>query len=376
MRRARTLAAALTALAVSFNTTGAAAGFGHFLDEDEIAIGFEGSKPGKLENIRWDLNAVRLSTARIRTAKALALIMAASATNAFGVGRLPFHGAGEFSFAMTLGFLTSVGLTTNSLVALEVDIPFNSNPLLFFLLKAKPQGEDLQITASNQAGPIGTPVVLTDTRLARLRIQQTATDLIFDARNIRGGSWQNVATIANPVSSLLFQLSFGAAFLNPGALATFDNLDASGDIFGPAETFHLGVLYGLLATLETARSALIHDSNAALVLATMLTLQTALAATAAGIDADFVQGQFFALTQVALALKHLRSASREAGKVEKPLTRGAYVDALERVVNTVAFIQLATLALRGMGARKIADLCFFESKGHHDFAAVLAPYTP
>ena len=359
--RARKLAAALTAVALTFNTTGAAAtGFKGFLDEDEIFFGFETKKPGKVENLRFDLNGVRLSHDHVRNAKAFQLVMLATVANAFGVGLLPFLGNGEFSVSATLGFLTNVGLTSNSLVAIEVDIPFDSNPLQFFLLKANPTGADLRITAANQNGTIGTPITLTDTRLASIRIQQTATELIFDARNVRGGDWHNVATIARTPSLDDFQLSFGASFLNPGALAVFDDVKANGEIFGEAEQFHLGLMYDYRDDVETARSALVHEGNAPAALAAMAALQTALLATALGIELDLSQGDFFRLTLAALAVRHLRSAIKEAGKVEKPLSRGQHVDALERIVRVNAFILLASLAMRGLNVRKIDDLCYFD----------------
>jgi hypothetical protein len=183
----------------------------------------------------------------------------------------------------------------------------------------------------------------------------------------------NVATIASPVSSAVFQLSFGASFLNPGANVVFDDLRASGDVFGPAEAFHLGILYGYIANLLTARDAIIHDSDAALALATIAAFQTALLATTLGIELDASQGDFLAFTLIALGLRHLKSAGREAAKAGKALEKGQDVGALERIVRAVALIQLATLALRGIGARKIEELLFYaDEKFNKDQLALTA----
>jgi len=356
MRTSRTVAA-VAACAIALNSTGAAVAFDRFIDEDEIVMEFEGKKAGKLENIRWQLNGVKLGAETVLAAKSRALVMSAVAPNAFGVGRLPFLGAGEFSFSLTLGFLGAIGLSSSSIAAIEIDIPFDSSPLLFYFLAVRALGSGLEVSLNDQNGVVGSPVVLADTRLARLRMKQTATELIFDARSILGGPWINVATLALAVTFQVFQLSFGAALLNPGALVMFDDLRASGGIFGPTEAFHLLVLYALLADLALAREAIVHQTNLSLALTTLLAFQNALLLAAAGIQTDF--GQFLAFTQVALALKHLKTAGREAGKVEKPLTRGRFVDALERLARAEAFLQLATLALRGMNARKIDELCYF-----------------
>jgi hypothetical protein len=351
--------AALAAWLIASAAPAGATGFEHedFIDEDEIVMRFEDKKPGKLEGIRWQLNGVKVGAETVLDAKSRAIVIAGLTQNAFGVGRTPFRGSGEFSFSLTLGFLGNVGLTTSSLAAIEVD-DFGSNPFEFHFLGVQPEGDDLEVTVNDENGVVGSPVVLPNTRLARVRIEQTATERIFDARSLTGGPWINVATVASPATDDVLEFSFGAALLNLGALVMFDDLSAEGGIFGPAEALNLVALYTLLSNLGLLRDTVVHEGNVALALATLGTFQDALLLAALGIELDIPE--FLAFTQVALALKHLKTANREAGKVEKPLMQGKLIDALERLARVEAFVRLATLALRGMTARKIEELCYFE----------------
>ncbi len=168
---------------------------------------------------------------------------------------------GKFTGQVTVAFNSLVGLTDGqSLGFLEFRQPkFRPTPRRIFVGAVY----DASITglravvADEDGNAFGTPIPFSNAHEVDLRIEQTATQLIFSARatpaDQSSGGWQPVHTIDEAPASAGFHLHIGIRKLKKLGVAFFSNFALDGDAIGG--TLEYPVIVELRAAVEAIRAA-------------------------------------------------------------------------------------------------------------------------